>query len=52
MDPLTERDALQEGRLNEVVVDAVNMRVGLLFDLRGALRPRMADAGPVSLLRR
>jgi hypothetical protein len=45
MDPLTEKDALQEARLNEVVLDAVNMRVGLLFDLRGALQLRMAYTG-------
>jgi hypothetical protein len=42
MDPLTEKDALQEARLNEVVFDAVSMRVGLLFDLRGSLQLRMA----------
>jgi hypothetical protein len=45
MDPLTEKDALQEARLNEVLFDAVNMRVGLLFDLRGALQLRMAYTG-------
>jgi hypothetical protein len=45
MDPLTEKDALQEARLNEVLVDAVNMRMGLLFDLRGALQLRMAYTG-------
>ncbi len=49
MDPLTEKDALQEARLNEVVFDAVNMRVGLLFDLRGALQLRMADTGLIVL---
>ena len=45
MDPLTEKDALQEARLNEVIFDAVNRRVGLLFDLRGALQLRMAHTG-------
>lgn len=45
MDPLTEMDALQEARLNEVAVDAVNLHVGLLFDLRGALQLRMAHTG-------
>jgi hypothetical protein len=45
MDPLTEKDALQEARLNELIFDAVNRRVGLLFDLRGALQLRMADTG-------
>lgn len=45
MDPLTEKDALQEARLNEILFDAVNRRVGLLFDLRGALQLRMAYTG-------
>ena len=45
MDPLTEKDALQEARLNEVIFDAVNSRVGLLFDLRGSLQLRTADTG-------
>jgi hypothetical protein len=45
MDPLTERDALQEARLNEMIFNAVNRRVGLLFDLRGALQLRMAYTG-------
>lgn len=45
MDPLTEKDALQEARLNEVVFDAVNMRMGMLFDLRGALQLQMAYTG-------
>jgi len=45
MDPLTEKDALQEARLNEVVFDALNMRAGLLFDLRGALQLRTAYTG-------
>lgn len=44
-DPLTEKDALQEARLNGVLFDAVNMRAGLLFDLRGALALRMAYTG-------
>lgn len=45
MDPLTEEDALQEARLNEVLFDAVHARTGLLFDLRGALQLRMAYTG-------
>jgi hypothetical protein len=45
MDPLTEKDALQEARLNEMIFDAVNRRVGLLFDLRGALQLRTAYTG-------
>ena len=45
MDPLTEKGALQEARLNEMVFDAVNKRLGLLFDLRGALQLRMAYTG-------
>ncbi len=49
MDPLTEKDALQEARLNEVLLDAVNMRAGLLFDLRGALQLRMAYTGLIVL---
>jgi hypothetical protein len=44
-DPLTEKDALQEARLNEVLFDAVNMRAGFLFDLRGALAFRMPTTG-------
>lgn len=50
MDPLTEKDALQEARLNEVLMDVVNMRVGLLFDLRGALALRMAYTGLLVLV--
>jgi hypothetical protein len=45
MDPLTEKDALLEARLNEVLLDAVNARAVLLFDLRGALQLRMAYTG-------
>jgi hypothetical protein len=45
MDPLTERDALQEVCLSEVLFDAVNMRAGLLFDLRGAMQLRTACTG-------
>jgi hypothetical protein len=45
VDPLTEKDALQEARLNEVIFDAVNSRVGLLFDLRGSLQLRLAYTG-------
>jgi hypothetical protein len=45
MDPLTEKDALQEARLNELIFDAVTRRVGLLFDLRGSLQLRMAHTG-------
>lgn len=44
-DPLTEKDALQEARLNEVIFDAVNSRAGLLFDLRGSLQLRTAHTG-------
>jgi hypothetical protein len=50
-DPLTEKNALQEARLNEVLFDAVNMRAGLLFDLRGALQLRMAYTGLIVLER-
>jgi hypothetical protein len=45
MDPLTEKDALQEARLNELIFDTVTRRVGLLFDLRGSLQLRMAHTG-------
>lgn len=45
MDPLTEKDALQEARLNELIFEAVNRRVGLLFDLRGSLQLRTAHTG-------
>ena len=49
MDPLTEEHALQDARLNEVLFDAVNMRAGLLFDLRGAMQLRMAYTGLIVL---
>ncbi len=49
MDPLTEEDALRSARLNETVFDAVNMRAGLLFDLRGAMQLRMAWTGLIVL---
>ncbi len=49
MDPLTEEDALREAQLNEVLFDAVNMRAGLLFDLRVALQLRMAYTGLIVL---
>jgi hypothetical protein len=45
MDPLTEKDALVSAPLVEAVFDAVNRRVGLLFDLRVAEQLRMADTG-------
>lgn len=45
MDPLTEEDALREAWLTQVVFDAVNMRAGLLFDLRNALQLRTAFTG-------
>jgi hypothetical protein len=45
MDPLTEKDALQEARLNEMIFDSIKTRIGLLFDLRGALQLRMAYTG-------
>jgi hypothetical protein len=49
MDPLTEEDALRDAQLNEVLHDAVNMRVGMLFDLRGAMQLRMANTGLIVL---
>jgi hypothetical protein len=49
MDPLTEEHALQDARLNETLFDAVNMRAGLLFDLRGAMQLRMAYTGLIVL---
>lgn len=49
MDPLTEEDALREAQLDEVLFDAVNMRAGLLFDLRVALQLRMAYTGLIVL---
>lgn len=45
MDPLTDKDALQEARLNELTFDAVNRRAGLLFDLRGSLQLQIAHTG-------
>ena len=45
MDPLTEQDALQEALLTDVTFDAVNNRIGLLLDLRGALQLRTAYTG-------
>jgi hypothetical protein len=49
MDPLTEVDALTGAPLIEAVFDAVNMRVGLLFDLRVAEQLRMANTGLIVL---
>ena len=49
MDPLTEKDALVCAPLVEAVFDAVNMRVGLLFDLRVAEQLRMANTGLIVL---
>jgi hypothetical protein len=49
MDPLTEKDALVCAPLIEAVFDAVNMRVGLLFDLRVAEQLRMANTGLIVL---
>lgn len=49
MDPLTERDALVSAPLVEAVYDAVNMRIGLLFDLRVAEQLRMANTGLIVL---
>jgi len=49
MDPLTEKDALVSAPLVEAVFDAVNMRVGLLFDLRVAEQLRMANTGLIVL---
>lgn len=45
MDPLTELDALQEAVINELLFDVVNVRVGVLLDLRGALELRTAYTG-------
>jgi hypothetical protein len=49
MDPLTEKDALVCAPLIEAVFDAVNMRAGLLFDLRVAEQLRMANTGLIVL---
>jgi hypothetical protein len=49
MDPLTEEDALVCAPLVEAVFDAVNRRVGLLFDLRVAEQLRMANTGLIVL---
>lgn len=49
MDPLTEQDALACAPLVEAVFDAVNMRLGLLFDLRVAEQLRMANTGLIVL---
>jgi hypothetical protein len=49
MDPLTEKDALVSAPLVEAVFDAVNRRVGLLFDLRVAEQLRMANTGLIVL---
>jgi hypothetical protein len=49
MDPLTERDALVSAPLVEAVFDAVDRRVGLLFDLRVAEQMRMANTGLIVL---
>lgn len=49
MDPLTEKDALVCAPLVEMVFDAVNMRAGLLFDLRVAEQLRMANTGLIVL---
>jgi len=49
MDPLTEKDALVGAPLVEAVLDPVNMRVGLLFDLRVAEQLRMANTGLIIL---
>jgi hypothetical protein len=49
MDPLTEADALICAPLVEVVFDSLNMRLGLLFDLRVAEQLRMANTGLIVL---
>jgi hypothetical protein len=49
MDPLTEKDALVCAPLVETVFDAVNRRIGLLFDLRVAEQLRMANSGLIEL---
>jgi len=45
MDPLTERDALQEAQLLDVRFDAMRLTVALLFELRLALQLREANTG-------
>lgn len=45
MDPITEKGALQEAQLVEVLYNAVRCRIGLLFDLRIALQLRMHNTG-------
>lgn len=42
-DALTERGALQEAALADVLVDTTSRSLGLLFDLRGALQFREAS---------
>jgi hypothetical protein len=49
MDPLADKDALVSAPLVEAVYDAVNMRVGLLFDLRVAVQLRMVNTGLIVL---
>jgi hypothetical protein len=45
MNPLVEDDALQEAQLIDVRFDALDVTVGLLFDLRGALQLREFNTG-------
>lgn len=45
VDPLREENALRDARLNEVLIDARNARLGLLLDLRTALQLRTARTG-------
>jgi hypothetical protein len=45
MDPLTEKDALQEAQLLDLRFDALRSTVGLLFELRLALQLRTANTG-------
>jgi hypothetical protein len=45
MDPLRERDALQEAQVLDVRLDAVRSAVGLLFELRVALQLRRPNTG-------
>jgi hypothetical protein len=45
MNPLVEDDALQEAQLIDMCFDALDMTVGLLFDLRGASQLRESNTG-------
>ena len=45
MDPLTEEDALQEAQVLDVRFNTVTDVVGILFELRQALKLQEANAG-------